>query len=151
MAEEAVLIQTETKRLLINGSYTLEFDPSDILFVERWYRLLKEFSQKRKAVTEQYKALKADKKKDEDGLNANTQKYIDLTKELCQFQRAEIDRLFGEGTSQGVFGDVLSMQMLQSFFQVVTPYVAAAREKKLEPYSGPKPTRAKHNKKVNKT
>ena len=52
--------------------------------------------------------------------------------------RGRIDYLFGNGTSQKLFGDVLSMEIISDFLTAIAPFVQTARSDKLAKYASKK-------------
>lgn len=127
-------------RLAINDDpdRIIEFDPNDVLFVEKFYRLIKEFDDKRRGYLTRAEKLEANDEKDETGLLKNAGDRLDLLKEVCKFMREQIDEVFGEGTSQAAFGDAYNIEMIQQFFEGITPYIEKARAEKIKKYSGNK-------------
>ena len=49
--------------------------------------------------------------------------------------REGIDNTFGDGTSQIVFGDRNTLDMVSRFFTGVTPYIQNARKSEIERYT----------------
>lgn len=117
------------------------FNPDDIDFVESFYELLGAFEVKEKEFVERERKLEAEAKEDEHGIPANMKDHIGLAKEVCAFVREEIDKLFGEGTSQTVFGDYNSPYMFDQFFDEVSPYIKKSREEKVAKYTGNRETK----------
>ena len=126
------------KRLAINGDpkRVVEFNPSDILFVERFYDIYREFEEKQTEYDKKSKELDAQSSQlDESGVPVNMKAGLDFVKDVCNFMRDKIDYLFGEGTSQKAFGDVQSVDMIGQFLQGVTPYIQETRTKKVNKYT----------------
>jgi hypothetical protein len=138
-------IDTGVKRLLINGGPTfIEFNPSDIFFAERFYKSMQVFKDKQVEYQKRADLLEIEAKKSNEPI-ANIPANIELVHEMCIFIRAEIDELFGEGTSQKVFGDAMVLHAFEQFFTGITPYIQTARAAKLEKYAPlPKTKRKKH-------
>jgi len=126
------------KRIAINddSDRVIEFNPSDILFAERFYHIYQEFEQKQDEYLKRSEELDAQGNDlDEHGMPANTGERLEFMKEVCGFVRGKIDHLFGEGASQKAFGDALSMDMIAQFFEGITPYVEKARTNKITKYT----------------
>jgi len=123
------------KRIAINDdeSRIIEFDPTDMLFIERFYKIYGELETK----NEEYQAYlkKLDEESGGDVLK-NFGEGIRYLKEMCQYLRDKIDQLFGEGTSQKAFGDSLSFDMIGQFFEGIMPYLWAERTQKVNKYLG---------------
>lgn len=133
---DSIKINTGSKRILINdGPEYIEFNPSDVLFAEKFYRLYSEFGAKQKEYEARSKELDAHKDElDINGIPVNIEQGIAFLKEVCEYMRGQIDSLFGSGTSQKVFGDALNIDLFGEFFESITPFVQTARTKKIEQY-----------------
>ena len=120
----------------VNGdeNRVIEFNPEDIVFVERFYSLIKEFESKEVEFREKAEALATNSELDEYGIPVNTGDNIKLVKELCVYLRAKIDHVFGAGTSEKAFENANTLNMFEQFFTGITPFVQKARGKKLEQY-----------------
>ncbi len=66
---ETLQINTGVKQILVNGDSkrVIEFNPSDVLFVEKFYMLIGEFEARAKAYRAQAENLEANKAVDEYG------------------------------------------------------------------------------------
>lgn len=133
---DTLRIDTGAIGLAINGDENriIEFNPEDIVFVERFYSLIKEFESKEVEFREKAEALANISELDEYGIPVNTGDNIKLVKELCEYLRNQIDHVFGQGTSAKVFENNQTLNMFEQFFTGITPYVQKARGKKLEQY-----------------
>lgn len=123
-------------RLCINEDETrvISFSPEDITFVERLYSVFGKLEDKQKELEEKEKELSKNKEVDNFGFPLNIKEKISLTKETCSYMRQEIDSVFGEGTSQKVFGDTNTLDMFKQFFEGITPYIQKVREDKIKKY-----------------
>lgn len=139
-------INTGEKRVTINDDPTrvIVFNPTDVLFAERFYSLLGELKQKLNEFKERGAALSAESKKDEDGLPVNMQAQISLQVETCNYLSEKVDALFGKDTSQKAFGDVRNLEVFLQFFNGVLPFFETARAEKIAAYTSP--ASAKRNK-----
>lgn len=119
------------KRLMINDDpeRMIEFDPTDVLFIERFYAMYREFEAKQKEYEQRANELDtADpESKITDG--------IQFLKDVCGFMHGKIDVLFGAGTSQKAFGDSMSLNAIGMFFEGVTPFIMKERSEKVQKYS----------------
>lgn len=133
---DTLRIDTGAIRLAINGDENriIEFNPEDIVFVERFYSLIKEFESKEVEFRAKAEELAGNSELDEYGIPVNTGDNIKLVKELCEYLRTKIDHVFGQGTSAKVFENNQTLNMFEQFFTGITPYVQKARGKKLEQY-----------------
>ncbi len=114
----------------------LAFNPNDLAFVERYYGLISEFEAKEKEYQQKAEALEQNKEFDSYGIPKNMKEGLALLKDICQFMRSRIDYVFGEGTSQLVFGEANTLDMFEQFFEGVTPHIQKARTGKVEKYTG---------------
>jgi len=130
-------INTGEIRLTINGdeSRVIVFHPNDLQFVDNLYSLLADFENKEK----EYKEKEAELDKNTDvnayGIPVNLKDKLELMKEACEYTRGKIDYVFGEGTSQKVFGNMNTLDMFEQFFDGVTPYIQKVRDQKLSKYT----------------
>lgn len=131
-----IRIDSGIKRITINDdpNRVIEFNPEDVVFVERFYNLLSEFKSSEKDFLERAKQLDTETEKDEFGVPVNAAERIQLMKDLCDWCKEKIDHLFGEGTSKTVFGDANNIDMFIQFFEGITPFLESARNKKVNKY-----------------
>ena len=138
---DGIKVDVGIKRLAINDDPERigEFNPTDILFVERFYEVYREFDSKQAEYLERSAALDAQSGEvNENGIPVNMQAGLDFVKDVCNFMREKLDYLFGEGTSQMVFGDVQSVDMIGQFLEGITPYIQKARTEKIKKYTNTK-------------
>lgn len=134
---DSLRIDTGVKRIAINDDpeRVIEFNPRDVVFMERFYELIKEFEEAEQNYSARAKALDENQAVDSYGLPANASERIELLRDICEFLREKIDMVFGEGTSQKAFGDALGLDMFEQFFTGITPFIEEARAEKLVQYS----------------
>lgn len=113
----------------------ISFDPSDILFAEKFYRLISEFEMKMVEYQGRSEKIDSESGVDENGIPVNFSERVELLKDVSAFMREKIDILFGEGTSQIAFGDYVGLDMLSQFFNGVTPFIRKTRQAKIEKYT----------------
>jgi len=116
---------------------SISFNPADILFAEKFYKLISEFDGKMKEYQSRSEQIELSTETDKNGLPVNFQDRLTLLKESTTFIRDRIDNLFGAGTSQIAFGDALGLDMFSQFFNGITPYIRKTREVKIEKYTTP--------------
>jgi len=130
-------INTGEIRLTINDdeSRVIAFNPNDLEFVNNLYELLADLENKEK----EYKAKEAEIDKNTEvnsyGIPVNLKEKLELLKETCSYMRGKVDTVFGEGTSQMVFGSVNTLDMFEQFFEGVTPYIEKVRSVKTNKYT----------------
>ena len=139
MVMDSLQINTGEKRIPITrdgvSAGELVFNPSDTLFAERFYKLIGEFENKLTQYQVKSVVLEADNTPNGNDLPANMGARLELVKEACEYARESIDKVFGAGTSQTVFGDTYSLDSVQQFFEGITPYIKTARTEKVAKYT----------------
>ena len=122
-------INTGEIRLTINEDpkRVVKFNPRDLRFAEAFYKLLHEFNEKE--VEYQCRAKEIDARAD-----GGVEEGIALLREICEWMRKGIDSVFGKGTSNTVFGDAMSLEVIFQFLDGVTPFIQEARQTQLERY-----------------
>ncbi len=130
-------IITGEKRITINGdpSRVIVFNPSDVLFVEKFYKLISEFETKLQEYKDEAKRLEAENATDTHGIAINTEEQLTLVRNGCLFIREKIDDVFGAGTSQKAFGDTLALSVFSQFFEGITPFIKTERSAKVTKYT----------------
>lgn len=133
---DSLQINTGIKRIAINDdeNRVIEFNPEDIIFVEKFYGLIKEFEKKEVEFRKRSDEIGAITELDEYGIPVNTAESIQLVMDLCKYLRAQIDKVFGKDTSQKVFGDTMTLNMFEQFFTGIMPFVQSARKEKVSQY-----------------
>jgi hypothetical protein len=129
------------KRVCINDDETrvIEFDPTDILFAERFYDLYKDMDAKNVELNIKKKQIDASAQtKDANGISTNIREGLDLVREVCDFMREKIDNVFGPGTSQKAFGEARSIEMIVQFLEGITPFIERSRGEKMKKYVKPR-------------
>lgn len=136
MTEHSLQISGGKKRILINNDpqRVIEFDPDDILFVEKFYSILGEVQKAEEEFTSRAAELDKVSEKDEYGVPVNIQEKIEMIKDLSNWCREKIDYVFGEGTSQIAFGNTVNLDMFGQFFEGITPFIQSSRDRKLDKY-----------------
>jgi hypothetical protein len=104
----------------------VEFSPSDLAFVERFYKLLADFQEKRKGYVVKAESIDAN--------GGSITEGVSLLKEMCDDFRAGIDTVFGAGTSQAAFEDACTLDMFEQFFKGITPIIDKKRTQKMDKY-----------------
>ncbi|MBX3004558.1 MAG: hypothetical protein KF821_01875 [Anaerolineales bacterium] len=132
--------QPNLKRILINEdeSKVLEFDPSDVAFIERFYKVFNELKAKIEYYQQRNNDLGSHVATDELGVPLNVGDRLKLLSEACDYIRGLVDDLFGAGTAQMVFGDARSLRQFEIFFEQLTPFIEKPRAEKLKPYVVPR-------------
>lgn len=130
-------VDSGRKRIAINDDLqrVIEFDPTDVLFAEKFYLLIQEFETKQVEYERRAAELDADQSLDSYGLPANLTSRLAFMREVCEFMRLQIDSLFGAETSQKAFGDALSLEMIEQFFTGITPFIQRARSGRVAKYT----------------
>lgn len=124
-------------KLMVNDDpdRVIAFDPDDVYFLDKLYCLMGDMEKKKAEFAEAEKELNKETAVDGYGIPVNMRQKLKLLKDICLFFREQIDQIFGEGTSQTVFGDSNSLDMFEQFFAGITPYIQKNREEKLAKYT----------------
>jgi hypothetical protein len=132
---DSIRIDTGVKKITINdGPDYLEFNPADIIFAEKFYRLVHDFEDKKAEYTARAEAIDANKEIDANGVAKNIPDGLALLHEICSFTEERIDNLFGEGSSKKLFGDAMTLNMFEQFFTGITPFIQQVRISKIKRY-----------------
>lgn len=133
---QVLKINTSAIRLAINDDENriVEFDPEDQGFVNRYYTMMANFDEKKNGFIEKAKFI------DEiDGVNSYGIKLSNiegnkLVLEMCDYMKEQIDFVFGKGTSEKVFGNMMRLDMFDQFLEGISGYVMESRNSKMEKY-----------------
>lgn len=119
-----------------NGKHVgeLVFDPTDVVFAEKIYDLIANLEQTQAEYEAKTAALEADTRTDGFGLPVNTKDRLKFLREACEDMRRMIDDVFGEGTSDMVFGPSMSLEAIGMFFEELAPHMETARADKVSKY-----------------
>lgn len=131
---------TGLKEFEVNGSCTIRFNPTDTDFVRRFQSTVealkerqKEFEEGMPPLTDAIEAaLETD---DSEAVSTANRAMLAHVQETSDGMRADIDALFGPGTSDGVFPGGMSLQALGdgypawvNFLEAVSDVIASAFE-----------------------
>lgn len=138
---ESIRVDIGLKRIAINDdpNRVISFNPSDLLFAEKFYAMLKEV---RKLLVEiERKTAEFDKQNIDDiyitddiEFPAVIDEAIEFHKQSCEKMFVEIDKLFGEGTSEMVFQGVYALEVVAQFLDGITPFITVKRAEKVDKY-----------------
>ena len=136
---ESLKLNHGTIRLAVDDdpNRVIAFNPADVGFVERFYSLISRLEAKEKEYQARLQGID-ETAKDEHGLPANFGQQLQILKDICADLRAEIDEVFGAGTSQAAFGSINALSMFEEFFAGITPFIQQARSDKLQKHLGQK-------------
>ena len=132
---DRIRIKRNIKRIEVNDNGdVLELDFDDLNLPYRYYAMLKNFEQDRDRFTKEL-AEKIKDLSDEESADA----FVQAERELNEYMRDAVDKVFGEGTCRKVYGDILpSWEMHVQFFDALRPYFeeeAERRQAKMNKYS----------------
>lgn len=136
-------VRLEVNRDSRNGVGVVEFNPNDITFVKNFKNLIHTHKVKVNEIKGKEKQISKLQGNDGDGFDKKIDPSIDLQLEACLWERGEIDRVFGNGTSDTVFGPYNNLDCFEQFYNAVAPYIQSVRDDKVNKY-------AKHNAPPNK-
>lgn len=142
---DSLHIDIGIKHIAINDDLNrvITFNPSDVVFAEKFYNLIGEFETKQVEYSKRFEEIDLDNSVDGNGIPVNSGNKLALLREACEFIRGKIDWLFGDGTSQTVFGDAMTLDMFAQFFDGIKPFIEVARTSKIEKYANGKTSRSK--------
>jgi hypothetical protein len=133
---DSIHITTNEKRIPItrDGRNVGEivFNPSDVDFAERFYRIVADFEVKLKEYETGYSEISTET--DEHGVPVHADDHLNLLRETCTYIKEKIDYVFGSGTSEIVFGSALVLDMFPQFFDGIKPFIQSARSEKIVKY-----------------
>ena len=124
------------------------FDPDDILFAQKFYRLYANITGKQNEYQQKAEQVEKVDALDDHGVPINAADRFALLVEVCDYMRMQIDTLFGDGTCKMVFGETQKIELFVQFMNGMKKYIQPSRDKKIERYVNPaaRPKRAKHTK-----
>ena len=133
---DSIRIDTGVKRVMINDDpkRVIEFNPKDVVFAEKFYRMVDDFRAMETDFVARANELEAVEEVDELGLPVNTAERLQLVREVCDWSKTKIDQIFGEGASEKAFGDAMNLEMFKQFFEGITPFIESARSEKVDKY-----------------
>lgn len=131
-------INTGEIKLTINDdpSREIAFNPNDLGFVERFYDLISEFETKSDDYQSKAELLENDTELDQYGIVKNMKQRLALMQEICIYLRNKVDDVFGQATSNNVFGSINTLDMFAEFFDGIIPFIQKARTEKISKYTG---------------
>ncbi len=136
---ESLDLKTNSKKIELkrDGVVTgvISFDPSDVVFAEKFYNLIAEFQAKSKEYEPRAQALDENTATDTHGLPVNLGERIALLRGVCEYIRDRIDHLFGIGTSKAAFGDVFDTELIVQFLDGLKPFFQKERSAKIQKYT----------------
>lgn len=113
----------------------IHFDHSDVAFAERLYDVLDNIQHAEDQYALRAEELERDQAVDQYGIPCNGRERLRLIREICELIRVQIDGMFGGGTSAMVFGESLSMDAIDQFFDGITPYLEEAQAARIKQYT----------------
>lgn len=130
---DTIKVGKQTLKIAINDdpSRVIEFNPNDILFVEKFYGLMRDFESKEQSYLERAEQLDENQMMDKSGVPANLDERLAYLREVCEFVHAGIDRVFGDGASKKIFQGQLDLSMIAEFFEGITPLIQKTRSDKI--------------------
>lgn len=142
---DSLKINTGEKRIAVNGdeNRVIVFNPSDVMFAERFYKLIGEFQERLTQYQAQAETLDQEAEVDENNIPLNLQARLKLVKEACTFVYEKMDVIFGAGTAQAAFQGAYNLDAVTQFFEGIMPYIQDARAEKIAKYTNKRPVKRK--------
>ena len=133
---DSLKVKSNAKRIAINDdpNRVILFNPSDVGFAERFYKLMEEFDTKISEFQDRIKNLESDNDTGEGTMPANFGARVEVYKEVCLYFFEKIDLLFGVGTSEKVFSGEMDPDMILQFLEGIVPFIESARVEKINKY-----------------
>lgn len=100
-----------------------KFNPDDTAVAKRIFSLSQTVDEK----MAEYEAKAKDAK--------DNQTNVELLDETISYFRGVIDEIYGDGTSELLFGNAHSLSMFEDFFLGIMPYYKKASEQRVKKYS----------------
>lgn len=100
-----------------------KFNPDDTAVAKRIFSLSQTVDEK----MAEYEAKAKDAK--------DSQTNVELLDETISYFRGVIDEIYGDGTSELLFGNAHSLSMFEDFFLGIMPYYKKASEQRVKKYS----------------
>lgn len=124
-------IDSGAVKLTINDdpNRVIEFNPVDAAFAERTLNLYYAFVEKQKEIDEKADLFQKSDEPDENGIPQNALEQARYMREVGDYLREQVDLIFGEGTSQTVFGNSFTFDMFEQFLNGVTEHLTDGRKK----------------------
>jgi hypothetical protein len=126
---DSLRIDTGTVELLINdGPETIKFNPTEVNWGRRYEKMRMDVKVRMDEMSSKITEIETRAKELEEENPAMIEEINNLRDEVCNFIREKIDALFGTGTSQKVFGDLMSEYAIASFLEGIAPFIQSGRE-----------------------
>ena len=118
--------------LCINDDETkvIAFDPNDVGFVSRYYDFLDYLNRKEAGYLNEAKSIDESNESETE----KTKRITKLLANMCNDVKEQLDIVFGRGTMDRIFGDVLRPDMFRELLMGIAPYINAARNSKIKKY-----------------
>lgn len=101
------------------------FNPNDIVTANKFFSLMQEIDTKQEEFTQKELQIK-----DED-----TKGKLDLVCEVIDYFEDKIDEIFGDGTSNLLFGNNKTIDMFNDFFDGIAPYYEKVSKQRMDKYT----------------
>ena len=145
---DTIKLQSGIKRIAITDDDdhelgVIQLNPTDVLWLDRFYTSLSAFQTQQDELERRYNALDSVTETDDNGAPVNLQDRVSLMKQACEDAFAEIDELFGAGTSAWAFRGIYDYAMIGQFLGGFIPYLESVRSEKVAQYAKPKKANGK--------
>lgn len=101
------------------------FNPNDIVTANKFFALMQEIDPKQEEFKQKELQIK-----DED-----TKGKLDLVCEVIDYFEGKIDEIFGDGTSNLLFGNAKTLDMFSDFFNGIAPYYEKVSKQRMDKYT----------------
>lgn len=112
----------------------LRLNLEDVAFINRYYSLCETLDKKEKQYRLKIKTIEADKTVDKYGISKSTVKLFKLAEETFDEMAIEFDKVFGEGTTNNLFGKSKNPLMFIKFIDQLGAIIDESRSSKINKY-----------------
>lgn len=136
---DSIKIEDGVKRVCINGdeSRVISFNPKDVALFESFYAMYRDMLRAAEEYDARAREIDAVTGVDDLGLPINAPEKMAFMRESVEYWHAQIDALFGEGTSETVFQGALDMDAVMQFLEGLTQFFQEVRMEKTQKYRPP--------------
>lgn len=102
-----------------------KFNPSDLGTAEKFMNMQNDFELKQIEFTHKVESLE----------QSQPNEQISFMNEVCDYFKNSIDEIFGDGSSNILFGDAKTFGMFTDFFEGISPFYQIEANKKMQKHT----------------
>ncbi|MEN6482582.1 MAG: hypothetical protein ABFD29_10475 [Anaerolineaceae bacterium] len=116
-----------------DSSRVISFNPRDVMLRNRITQFMLNLQAKRTEIAERAQAIEAVTEKDEDGIPINIKDALSFNTETSEYFISQLDDIFGDGTSEKLFGPrAFDIELMLSFMTFIMDKINIVSKDKLE-------------------